>query len=426
MANTLVYVRTYYLFCAITVNFFAFLTTVANPQIEEIQWYDHLSISPILPPSQAVLLKQPEELGLGFPQWDPRLNVADRSHVMPIITPAYPSQNSTFNVTPSTRDVMKREFEQSLAVCEEVWAGRAGWEKLFETPNFFAKYKHFIVLQASSASEEDQLEWYGLVESKVRHLVGYLEKEAIDLVHVWPKTYPSLEAGREKTCCYWFLGLVIRQQQQQASAGGEAPVQQPQSLDLTTPIKKFTELVMGTAITIKRWKEGMKVEADYRKRKQLAQYLPPSERHKLRTERRSTPAAAATSAANAASAASATAGNSQQQTGGAADPSEAAPAAAPTAAAAATDTAAAGENSAPPSATAPASNTTAAAPTTPTPSAAGKRRPSDNDDASNGGGGGGSGGGQVDGSGEAAGEQPPPMKRSNTADSEMSNGVQVS
>ncbi len=349
---------------------------------------------------------------------------------MPIITPAYPSQNSTFNVTPSTRDVMKREFEQSLAVCEEVWAGRAGWEKLFETPNFFAKYKHFIVLQASSASEEDQLEWYGLVESKVRHLVGYLEKEAIDLVHVWPKTYPSLEAGREKTCCYWFLGLVIRQQQQQqASAGGEAPVQQPQSLDLTTPIKKFTELVMGTAITIKRWKEGMKVEADYRKRKQLAQYLPPSERHKLRTERRSTPAAAANVAATAASAASATtAGNSQQQTGGAADASEAAPAAAPTAAAAgATDAAAAGENSAPPSATAPASNTTATAPSTPTsaPSAAGKRRPSDNDDASNGGGGG-SGGGQVDGSGEAAGEQPPPMKRSNTADSEMSNGVQVS
>ena len=30
------------------------------------------------------------------------------------------------------------------------------------------------------------------------------------------------------------------------------------------------------------WKEGMKVEAFYKKRKQLSEYLPPSERHKLK------------------------------------------------------------------------------------------------------------------------------------------------
>lgn len=78
---------------------------------------------------------------------------------MPIITPAYPQQNSTFNVSKSTLEVMKKEFELSLAICEEIWAGKADWQKLFETPNFFAKYKHFIVLEASSANEADQLEW---------------------------------------------------------------------------------------------------------------------------------------------------------------------------------------------------------------------------------------------------------------------------
>jgi poly(A) polymerase len=46
-------------------------------------------------------------------------------------------------------------------------SGRGTWEKLFETPNFFGKYRHFIVLEASSACEEDQLQWEGLVESKV-------------------------------------------------------------------------------------------------------------------------------------------------------------------------------------------------------------------------------------------------------------------
>ena len=52
---------------------------------------------------------------------------------------------------------MKKEFEVSLAICEEIWQGRAGWDKLFETPNFFVKYKHFIVLEASANSEEDQV-----------------------------------------------------------------------------------------------------------------------------------------------------------------------------------------------------------------------------------------------------------------------------
>ena len=48
-----------------------------------------------------------------------------------------------------------------------LFVGKCGWDKLFEPPNFFAKYRHFIVLEASSGCEEDQLQWEGLVESKV-------------------------------------------------------------------------------------------------------------------------------------------------------------------------------------------------------------------------------------------------------------------
>ncbi|KAI8433604.1 hypothetical protein MSG28_015625 [Choristoneura fumiferana] len=87
---------------------------------------------------QPVLLKQPDSVNLGFPVWDPRVNVSDRFHLMPIITPAYPQQNSTFNVSASTRT--------------------CGWERLFEAPNFFSRYKHFIVLLASAANKDDQLQ----------------------------------------------------------------------------------------------------------------------------------------------------------------------------------------------------------------------------------------------------------------------------
>lgn len=36
---------------------------------------------------------------------------------MPIITPAYPQQNSTYNVSTSTRTVMVEEFKQGKYVC---------------------------------------------------------------------------------------------------------------------------------------------------------------------------------------------------------------------------------------------------------------------------------------------------------------------
>lgn len=115
-----------------------------------------------------------------------KVNVSDRYHLMPIITPAYPQQNSTFNVSVSTRTIMQEAFENGLAITEEIIMGKATWDKLFEPPNFFGKYKHYIVLLAKSLSTEDQLEWCGLVESKIRHLIGnrsnmmiYIYKERI-------------------------------------------------------------------------------------------------------------------------------------------------------------------------------------------------------------------------------------------------------
>ena len=91
------------------------------------------------------------------------------------------------------------------------------------------------MLEASSECEEDQLQWVGLVESKVRHLVANLEREAINLAHIWPKTYSSLEDGKEKICCYWFIGLKL---DMEGGKGGQ--------LDLTTPIKVLSFSLTGS------------------------------------------------------------------------------------------------------------------------------------------------------------------------------------
>lgn len=69
---------------------------------------------------------------------------------------------------------MQEAFENGLSITEQIMMGKATWDKLFEVPNFFIKYRHYIVLLARSSTAEDQLEWCGLVESKIRHLIGKL------------------------------------------------------------------------------------------------------------------------------------------------------------------------------------------------------------------------------------------------------------
>uniref|UniRef100_A0A8C4TG16 Poly(A) polymerase n=1 Tax=Erpetoichthys calabaricus TaxID=27687 RepID=A0A8C4TG16_ERPCA len=99
-----------------------------------------------------VLLKQPEDCNLNLPVWDPRVNPSDRYHLMPIITPAYPQQNSTYNVSVSTRAVMIEEFKQGLAITDEILQNKTEWSKLFEAPNFFQKYKYVFCLLENHVS----------------------------------------------------------------------------------------------------------------------------------------------------------------------------------------------------------------------------------------------------------------------------------
>jgi poly(A) polymerase len=46
--------------------------------------------------------------------WDPRRKLPDRYHLMPIITPSYPQQNSTYNVTLSTLGIIMRELRRGV------------------------------------------------------------------------------------------------------------------------------------------------------------------------------------------------------------------------------------------------------------------------------------------------------------------------
>uniref|UniRef100_A0A8C5P9Z1 polynucleotide adenylyltransferase n=1 Tax=Leptobrachium leishanense TaxID=445787 RepID=A0A8C5P9Z1_9ANUR len=219
-----------------------------------------------------VLLKQPEDSNLNLPVWDPRVNPGDRYHLMPIITPAYPQQNSTYNASISTRTVMMEEFKQGLLVTDEILLGKAEWSKLFEPPSFFQKYKHYIVLTASASTEEHHLEWVGLVESKIRVLVGNLERnEYITLAHVNPQSFPG---NKDEYISMWFLGIIFKKVENAESV----------NIDLTHDIQLFTDTVYRQANNINMLKKGMKIEATHVKKKQLHYYLPAELLHKRKKQ----------------------------------------------------------------------------------------------------------------------------------------------
>uniref|UniRef100_A0A4W5N9G1 polynucleotide adenylyltransferase n=1 Tax=Hucho hucho TaxID=62062 RepID=A0A4W5N9G1_9TELE len=214
-----------------------------------------------------VLLKQPEDCNLNLPVWDPRVTPSDRYHLMPIITPAYPQQNSTYNVSASTRAVMVDEFKQGLAITDEILQNKAEWSKLFEAPNFFQKYKHYIVLLASAPTEKQHLEWVGLVESKIRILVGNLEKnEFITLAHVNPQSFPGPKESREKeeVSTMWVIGVIFKKMEASENL----------NVDLTIDIQSFTDTVYRQAMNSKMFEADMKIQAMHVKRRQLHQLLP--------------------------------------------------------------------------------------------------------------------------------------------------------
>ncbi|KAK4698596.1 poly(A) polymerase, partial [Phenoliferia sp. Uapishka_3] len=217
---------------------------------------------------QPVLLKNIEEGPLAVRVWNPRLYPSDRSHRMPIITPAYPAMCSTHNVTVSTQSVMTAEFKRASDIVDKVFVGSVPWSDLFLPDDFFTQYRYYLQVTAMSSSAETQLKWSGTVESRIRQLVMKLEYvETIKLAHPYLKgfdqvshclTVPERElvargdiplevstrteadltteaAGTVWTTTF-FIGLVIDR-----NPGASAKA--PKKLDISYPTNEFTKLV---------------------------------------------------------------------------------------------------------------------------------------------------------------------------------------
>ncbi|KAJ4410183.1 polynucleotide adenylyltransferase [Didymella pomorum] len=141
-----------------------------------------------------VMLKNIEEGTLNLRVWNPTQYPGDRAHLMPIITPAFPSMCSTHTIMHSTLHVMREEFERAdqLINAEKtgIVDGGRPWKDLFTKHTFFTKdHKYYLSVVAASKTEKAHSTFSGLVQSKFRLLCKNIEDGqcGIEIARPWMK-----------------------------------------------------------------------------------------------------------------------------------------------------------------------------------------------------------------------------------------------
>ncbi|XP_009777317.1 nuclear poly(A) polymerase 4 isoform X2 [Nicotiana tabacum] len=209
-----------------------------------------------------VMLCQIEDKELGFSVWDPRKNPWDRTHQMPIITPAYPCMNSSYNVSASTLRVMTEQFQFGNNICQEIELNKAQWTTLFEQYPFFESYKNYLQIDIVAADDDDLLVWRGWVESRLRQLTLMIERDTYGKLQCHP--YPHEYVDPSKQCAHraFFMGLQRRP--------GEL-VQEGQQFDIRGTVDEFRHQINMYMY----WKPGMEMLVSHVRRKQIPSYVLP-------------------------------------------------------------------------------------------------------------------------------------------------------
>ncbi|XP_039051099.1 nuclear poly(A) polymerase 4-like isoform X2 [Hibiscus syriacus] len=209
-----------------------------------------------------VMLCSIEEEELGFPVWDPRKNHRDRFHLMPIITPAYPCMNSSYNVSTSTLRVMMEQFQYGNIICEEIELSKAQWYALFEPYLFFEAYKNYLQVDIVSADTDDLLVWKGWVESRLRQLTLKIERDTNGMLQCHPYPNEYVDKSKQFAHCAFFMGL-----QRKVGVSG----QEGQQFDIRGTVDEFRQEISMYMF----WKPGMDIYVSHVRRRQLPVFVFP-------------------------------------------------------------------------------------------------------------------------------------------------------
>lgn len=90
-------------------------------------------------------------------------------------------------------------FSEGGDIVDKIFLKQLTWNDLFARHTFFSQdYKYYLCITSSSKTKEAQAVWSGLVESKLRHLVGALDrKPAVSVAHPFPKGFERVHVVRD-------------------------------------------------------------------------------------------------------------------------------------------------------------------------------------------------------------------------------------
>ncbi|XP_051147989.1 nuclear poly(A) polymerase 4-like isoform X2 [Andrographis paniculata] len=209
-----------------------------------------------------IMLCEIEDDEIGFSIWDPRKNPWDRNHLMPIITPAYPCMNSSYNVSASTLRVMMEQFQFGNKVCEDIELNKSQWSALFEPYLFFENYKNYLQVDIIAADSDDLRSWKGWVESRLRQLTLMIERDTLGKLQCHPYPHDYTDSSKQCAHCAFFMGLQRKQ--------GEV-IQEGQQFDIRKTVDEFRHQINSYLY----WKPRMEIYVSHVRRKQIPSYVFP-------------------------------------------------------------------------------------------------------------------------------------------------------
>lgn len=139
---------------------------------------------------------------------------------MPILTPAYPTFNSTFNITITTKAIILQEFRWASKILNNIYKRKACYSlsNFFSPLNFFKLYKFYVVIKLcfNDESEIDRIK--GFIESWLKKLVHLTENQEVEerklpalvTLHPWPNAMPGWDK-RYHFCYDYYFGVNVQE-----------------------------------------------------------------------------------------------------------------------------------------------------------------------------------------------------------------------
>jgi poly(A) polymerase len=142
-----------------------------------------------------------------FKDWNPVKYSSDRFQIMPVITPIFPSHNTTYNVTETQKTIMTDEIKRGKDLIQLMHIGgdSVGWADLCAPLPFWDLFGEYLELSISGKTVEVFSRFKGLVESRVRALIRCIEQ--LDK-HIVVRPHPDMFL-RDSLSGSFFLGLNV-------------------------------------------------------------------------------------------------------------------------------------------------------------------------------------------------------------------------